>query len=304
MNTVSPLVSRNAPVEIRFRSEHRAARNRGAIHEPDYVLAGGAVAPQDVGLAVPVEVADPRDAPVEIRYRGEVGGAARNRGAVHEPDRVRAGCVVVPQDVGLAVPIEVADSRDAPVEIRCRSEVGSATRNRGAVHEPDRVRAGYVVVPQDVGLAISVKVADPYDAPVEIRYRTEDGLAQNRGAVHEPDRDLAGGAVAPQDVGLAVSIEVADSRDAPVEIRYRSEVGSATRNRGAVHEPDRVRAGRVVMPQDVGLAVPVEIATHDRARERRHRDRDGGPGGIVGDGVGGAHAVVVSGARGQARVLE
>src|SRR5882672_3732176 len=303
MNTVSPLVSRNAPVEIRFRSEHRAARNRGAIHEPDYVLAGGAVAPQDVGLAVPVEVADPRDAPVEIPYRTD-NMPAQNRSAVHEPDRDLAGGAVAPQDVGLAVPIEVADSRDAPVEIRCRSEVGSATRNRGVIHEPDRVRAGYVVVPQDVGLAISVKVADPYDAPVEIRYRTEDGLAQNRGAVHEPDRDLAGGAVAPQDVGLAVSIEVADSRDAPVEIRYRSEVGSATRNRGAVHEPDRVRAGRVVMPQDVGLAVPVEIATHDRARGRRHRDRDGGPGGIVGDGVGGAHAVVVSGARGQARVLE
>src|SRR5882672_2957972 len=304
MNTVSPLVSRNAPVEIRFRSEHRAARNRGAIHEPDYVLAGGAVAPQDVGLAVPVEVAVPRDAPVEIRYRSEVGSAARNRGAVHEPDRVRAGCVVVPQDVGLAIPVKVADPYDAPVEVPYRTD-NMPAQNRSAVHEPDRDLAGGAVAPQDVGLAVPIEVADSRDAPVEIRCRSEVGSAtRNRGAVHEPDRVRAGYVVVPQDVGLAISVEVADSRDAPVEIRYRSEVGSATRNRGAVHEPDRVRAGRVVMPQDVGLAVPVEIATHDRARGRRHRDRDGGPGGIVGDGVGGAHAVVVSGARGQARVLE
>src|SRR5258708_8294581 len=115
-------------------------------------------------------------------------------------------------------------------------------------------------MPEDVGLAVLVEVAAPCNAPVEVGPCAEDRLAQNRGAVHDPDRDPAGHAVAPQDVGLAVPVEVAEPRNAPVEIRYRGEVGGAARNRGAVHEPDRVRAGRAVMPQDVGLAIPVEVA--------------------------------------------
>src|SRR5712691_3670707 len=251
------------PVAVLYRVKESETCQRETVHEEHRVLACRAVAPQDVGLAVAVEVADSHNAPVEVGHRVD-GSVAQNRSAVHEPDYVLAGRAVAPQDVGLAVPIEVADPRDAPVEI-CYPGECNVVRNGSAVHEPDYVFAGRAVAPQDVGLAVPIEVADPRDAPVEIRYPGECNVVRNRGAVHEPDYVFAGRAVAPQDVGRAVSIEVADSRDAPVEIRYPGEC-SVVRNRGAVHEPDYVLAGRAVAPQDVGLAVTIEIAANDTAR--------------------------------------
>src|SRR2546423_8393015 len=99
------------------RADGRTGQSRGTVHEPDCVLAGRAVAPQNVGLAVSVKVPDSRDAPGEIRLRGDLD-AARERDAVHDPDHVLAGRFVAPQDVGLAVSVKVPDSDDAPVEIR------------------------------------------------------------------------------------------------------------------------------------------------------------------------------------------
>src|SRR5437773_12359725 len=99
---------------------------------------------------------------------------------------------------------------------------GSTGRNRGTVHEPDRVLAGRAVAPQDVGLAVSVKVRDSCDAPVEIRRRSDGHVARNRGSVHEIDRALAGRAVAPQDVRLAVPIEIAYHANRAVALRDRN----------------------------------------------------------------------------------
>src|SRR5207247_5270204 len=104
------------PVALRHRGDAAPARHGGAVHEPDRVLTGRAVAPQDVGLTVSVEVSDSRDAPVEIPLRRELS-ASLEGGSVHEPDRVLAGRAVAPQDVGLAVSVEVSDSGNAPVEI-------------------------------------------------------------------------------------------------------------------------------------------------------------------------------------------
>src|SRR5579864_5478072 len=157
--------------------------------------------------------------PTATRY-GVGGSAARYRSAVHEPDRVRAGPAIAPQNVGFAVSIEVADPCNAPGEVRYRSEYSAARNLGGAVHKPDRVIAGRVVVPQDVGLAVCVEVADPRDTPVKIRHRGGSGTARDRSPVHEPDRVIAGRAVVPQDVRLAVSVEVADPRDVPVEVGH------------------------------------------------------------------------------------
>ena len=64
------------------------------------------------------------------------------------------------------------------------------------------------MAPQDVGLSVPVKVADPHNAPVEIGHGIDVTVAQNSAAGHEPARGLAGRTVAPQDVGLAVPVEI------------------------------------------------------------------------------------------------
>src|SRR5213078_4508705 len=106
----------------------RAADYGGAIHEPDRVLSGRAVAPQDVDLAVTVEVTRPGEVPVQVRERQD-RGAARDGAADHEPDRVLTGALVVPQDVGLPVAVEITDPDDRPVRVGYRGGVRGAAES-------------------------------------------------------------------------------------------------------------------------------------------------------------------------------
>jgi hypothetical protein len=73
------------------------------------------------------------------------------------------------------------------------------------------------VLPQDIGTAVVVVVADPHDAPARPRI-AETGAADRRGAVHLPNRGLAA-VVLPQDVGMAVHVEIAGSGDVPARSR-------------------------------------------------------------------------------------
>src|SRR5258707_2663022 len=84
-----------------------------AVHEPNRNVAASGVAPQNVAIAVTVEVARPSD----LEAGGDISHARRvgiqDRGAVHFPNRnVAAG--IVPQDIALAVAVEVAGSNDGP----------------------------------------------------------------------------------------------------------------------------------------------------------------------------------------------
>ena len=85
------------------------------------------------------------------------------RGAIHEPDHALAGKGVLPKNVRLAVPVEVARTSDAP---RClyRSQTDKGLK-RGAIHEPDYALAGNGVLPKNVRLAVPVEVARTSDAP-------------------------------------------------------------------------------------------------------------------------------------------
>ena len=73
---------------------------------------------------------------------------------------------------------------------------------------------------------------------------------------------IAGAAVVvlPEDVGLAVAVEVAGAvRHASSAPDWTADHWRPATRVSAVHQPDRRRAV-VVLPQDVGLAVAVEVA--------------------------------------------
>src|SRR5208282_251155 len=126
------------------------------------------------------------------RHGGDVrGGGVQDRGAIHLPDRHVAGRVV-PENVGLAVAVEVAGADDRPAgggrhggDVR-----GGGVQDRGAVHQPDRHIAGRVA-PENVAHAVAVEVAGADDRPGgrhggDVRR----GGVQDRGAVHLPDRHV------------------------------------------------------------------------------------------------------------------
>src|SRR5436309_2794582 len=99
---------------IAVLAEHRrAAAYPVAIHEPDLGFVRGTVVPEDVGFAIPVKVAHPNDAERQSDKGGiailtEHRRAAAYPVAIHEPDLGFDRGTVVPEDVGFAIPVNVA----------------------------------------------------------------------------------------------------------------------------------------------------------------------------------------------------
>ena len=85
--------------------------------------------------------------------------------AVHQPDHGRA-IIVLPENVGVAIAVEVADAHGVPARSRVRQSPGS--NDAGAVHQPDH-RCAVTVLPENVGLAVAVEVAGPRDAASLVR---------------------------------------------------------------------------------------------------------------------------------------
>src|SRR5207248_776925 len=129
--------------------------DRPPVHQVEVVLARRGVAPQDVCLAVTVEVADPLHLPGWIhKVDGTLGGGAQ---PVHQPDVVLAGRGVAPQDVGFAVAVEVPGPLYLPGRIAQRGE-RALRDDRLRVHQPEVVFARRAIAPQDVRLAVAVEV--------------------------------------------------------------------------------------------------------------------------------------------------
>ena len=112
-------------------------------------------------LPSPLKSPVARDVPARSRVRQTP--ASNEAGAVHQPDRGRA-VAVLPENVGLAVAVEVAGPRDVPARSRVRQS--PASNEAGAVHQPDRELRAVIGLPENVGLAVAVEVASPRDVPV------------------------------------------------------------------------------------------------------------------------------------------
>src|SRR6185295_15232483 len=181
------------------------------------------------------------------------------RPTVHEPDG-HGAVEVAPQDVALAVAVEVTGCDDLPVVVAARARRVRFADLRPTVHEPDG-HGAVEVAPQDVALAVAVEVTRCEDLPGVVAARARRvRFADLRPTVHEPDGHRAVG-VAPQDVALAVAVEVTrrrPPRSCRGSLDYPGVVDGATErlaaDRPTVHEPDGHRTVDVA-PQDVALAV-------------------------------------------------
>ena len=202
----------------------------GAVHEIDVVLAGADIPPQDVGFAVAIEVADSGDLPALVGHLAEVALARLDGQSVHQVDVVVPGGAVPPQDVGLAVAVEIADPGDLPALVGHRADV-ALRADRGPGHDVDVVFAGGRIAPQDVRVAIAVEVPDARHLPALVGHRAHVALGRlDRRAVHRIQVVLARERVAPEDVRVRVAVEVRPDR---------------RRGHGRVNDVDRARHAEV-----------------------------------------------------------
>src|SRR5690349_22056638 len=109
-----------------------------------------------------------------IGARVAAGHDAGVESTIHEPDRGLAG-VQLPENIGLEITIEITGHF-----LGYRAGIGylpagawtaadpRLAQYAGAVHEPDN-RLTVAVLPQDVGPAITVKIAGTFDLPAGAR---------------------------------------------------------------------------------------------------------------------------------------
>src|SRR5438874_1881081 len=99
-------------------------------------------------------------------------------------------------------------------DMPARAGVGEAggREHIGPIHLPD-VDLAAVVLKQDVGKPVAVKVARPDHVPADARI-AETAAGDHARLVQLPDIDFAIG-VLPQDVRFAVAVEIARSLDLP-----------------------------------------------------------------------------------------
>ena len=175
----------------------------------------------------------------------------------------------------LAVTVEVADALDLPVGTWIKRTDGTDKGGVGVgVHQPHRSLA-VIVLEDDVGVAVTVEVAAALDVPAGERARCEwTDLGVHLAAiatVHQPQVDIAVDLLRDHIVG-AVAVDVADGLDVEAkwaigEHRRSTDRKLAARtelpNRehiGLVHDPQRREVVAVVLPDDLAVAVAVEVA--------------------------------------------
>src|SRR5262249_10828720 len=156
---------------------------------------GALALPKNVGLAIVVEVADALDLPIDAGV--ERTDATDELGAdaviAHQPHGGLAAALALPDDIRVAIAVEIADALDLPVGAGIEPpDAAFERRLRRRAHQPQR-GLPVVVLPDHVGDAVAVEVASALDVPARERAGRErpDGVEHLRagvGAIHQPDR--------------------------------------------------------------------------------------------------------------------
>src|SRR5690606_9265867 len=175
-----------------------------AIHRPpaEVVLPVLLLPPEDVRLAVTGDVAGTGHIPARAIGRQGVAGEGA---ALAEPDEHPRLLPVPPDQIRLAVAIEVTDRLEGVLYAQ-GIRAGSATGQ--AVHRPpaEVFLGGDVLAPEDVGLAVTVDVAGTDHIPV--RSVGGDGMPGKAGRRTQPDDDAGLALLPPNQVGETVAVEV------------------------------------------------------------------------------------------------
>src|SRR4051812_32386336 len=168
---------RELPAPDAFVDVQRSGSSK-AVHRPRHDLAGW-TSPENVRLAVSVDVTDAENLPERCRTVDQLIGS--DRCAVQGPDHERPRWSLQEQ-ISVAVAVEIARAGDPPGG--CPTPEELPPQHRGALHEPDNDLARRRL-PDQIGVAVAVDVAHSDDTPI------------GRAGVQIEDRRLGGPVIQP-----------------------------------------------------------------------------------------------------------
>ena len=159
---------------------------------------------------------------------------------------------MLPNQVGLPICVEVGRADHAPSWNARGRHIVPALENVAlrAAEVPDGYLAGRVVLPQQVGLAVTVEVGGSDHIPSWHPSRRQIIPALEECARQVPHGDLVGGVVLPQQIGVPITVEIAGSNRRPAGESGRRQVVPALEEipLRATHVPRRHLPRRVVLP--------------------------------------------------------
>lgn len=177
------------------------------------------------------------------------------------PGGQQAAVGVLEDEIAVAVTIQIGNRRNSPMRISGSHRQVHPGGQVGAVHAPDGEGPLRAVLPEQIGIAIAIRITDANDLPLASRRRRigEDGL-QEIHPVQEPNRELPRRSVLPDDIGMAVVVHVGDRPDLPVGIRQL-----AGRQRHAGAEVDAIEQTHreltaVRLEEEIGGSIAIDIA--------------------------------------------
>src|SRR5207245_2452953 len=158
--------------------------------------------------------------PHDVPVAGERPDGLRSQDlcAIHLPNS-DGSIVSPPQNVTLAVMVEIARTGDMPVVWNWRQNCRQLYLQ--AVHLPNTDRA-VLGAPSDISLAVGIEISRSSEMPI-CPLMLQDCRARERRAVHQPHRGQPRRGVLPDDVGFQIAIEIAgcgDERAQWVETQY------------------------------------------------------------------------------------
>ena len=116
--------------------------------------------PEQIRTAVAVQIADGADAPIGILYlRNAEQRAFRNLQAVHQPGGGAAIRDVLPDEVHMAIGVEIAGADHLPVRVsNLAGRQQSAFHQVGAIHQPAGDSSISLVMPEEVEPAVAIQI--------------------------------------------------------------------------------------------------------------------------------------------------
>ena len=246
-----------APVRVGGQVHQAAVREHAPpVHGVVAPAAVPAVAQEDVGPAVAVDVADAGEAPVRVRRQAAQGAAAGgDAGAVHRVV-APAPVLVAEQHVVPAVAAEVADAGEAPCGVRREVRRFAVAGQRPAAVHRVAAPASVLVAQEDVVPAVAVEVAEAAEAPREV-------ARQVRGAPAGDGAPPVHGVVVPASVGVAeqhVVVAVA------VEVAETLQLGKGRRRERGRREDDQDRGARCRRTQPAAFPASRLASRHSSVR--------------------------------------
>src|SRR3954462_10808766 len=191
--------------------------------------------------------------------------------SIQHPHAQLTRCVILPDDIRSVVRIHVANAADVPVQISSIGAEQLGTDDIGSAHRPDSEPPSRPVLPDEIRIAIAVRITGPGDLPVGVRDLRDTEVARGDDllAIHQPRSHPATGSVLPNQVGLAVTVDITNSSDFPVEVGHAVDTQKQRAHDIRPRQvPDRQPTFRSMLPYEIGVAVTVQITAANHAPVR------------------------------------